>query len=95
MVFSFELFVNLISPHATRSRATHPRCRRIDIASVAAASRAKKGWVFYLRTAAQQTVTLRTEPAAICFTYVLGRSGEAEAGQAKYPALFPRRFHFI
>src|ERR1700735_4509597 len=87
--------VNVISPHATKvARPTNLPCRLNSIL-LWLLRPVGRGWIFYLRTATQQTVALRTKSAAICFSYVLGRSGKAEAGQAKYSALFPRRFHFI
>src|SRR5208282_4396091 len=83
MAFPFELLLNLTSPHATkvaRGRSALPTnqyCFGCPSRGLSGAG----GWGFHLRDRPRnKTLTLRTVPVTICFSYELGRSREADAG---------------
>ena len=74
MVFSFELFANLISPHATKV------ARTADCFGCPSHGRGDGAGASIFGTATQQTVTLRTIPVTNCFSYDLGRRRETDGG---------------
>ena len=69
MTFSFELFVNLISPHATKvTRAADLRVPTNQYCfGCPSQSGGRGGWGFHLRDGqATKTLALRTVPVTIC-----------------------------
>ena len=96
MAFSFELFVNLICPHALTSRA-RPTCEADSqyFSGCPAVVGGDRG--LGLPSSGRprnKTLALHTIPVPICFSYDLSRGRRADAGRAYYAALFQYRLHF-